>query len=186
LDKTANKANPNDNSASPLSKDFKLMQTINEEPFKQTAMRVSVSGTPSNKSVKRDSKEYTKRVVLPNTKKSFSSFPYLVVNIGSGVSILKVTGPGKAERVSGTSLGGGTYWGLCRLLTSCETYEEVLNYAENGNANVVDMLVKDIYGGDCKMRGLTSEFVLFDDFKWCMCVGGCLIVFNSGLLMLFI
>lgn len=34
-------------------------------------------------------------------------FPYLVVNIGSGVSILKVTGPGTFERVSGSSLGGG-------------------------------------------------------------------------------
>jgi pantothenate kinase len=89
-------------------------------------------------------------VVLPCDSDFLSAFPYLVVNIGTGVSILKVTGPGRAERVSGTSLGGGTYWGLCRLLTSCSTYEEVLNYAEQGNANVVDMLVKDIYGGDCK------------------------------------
>ncbi|KAJ1438339.1 fumble-domain-containing protein [Ochromonadaceae sp. CCMP2298] len=93
-------------------------------------------------------KDYTRLVYLPCDSDSLSAFPYLCVNIGSGVSILKVTGPGRAERVSGTSLGGGTYWGLCRLLTSCNTYEEVLNYAEQGNANVVDMLVKDIYGGD--------------------------------------
>lgn len=61
---------------------------------------------------KRDSKEYTRRVVLPfNTSASTTpAFPYLVVNIGSGVSILKVTGPGKAERVSGTSLGGGLFF----------------------------------------------------------------------------
>ena len=44
----------------------------------------------------------------------------------------------------------GTYWGLCRLLTSCSSYEEVLDFAERGDANSVDMLVKDIYGGDCK------------------------------------
>jgi type II pantothenate kinase len=44
----------------------------------------------------------------------------------------------------------GTYWGLCRLLTSCSSYEEVLDFAERGDAGVVDMLVKDIYGGDCK------------------------------------
>lgn len=44
----------------------------------------------------------------------------------------------------------GTYWGLCRLLTNCSTYEEVLDFAERGDANVVDMLVKDIYGGDCE------------------------------------
>ena len=61
------------------------------------------SSAKTTASSKRDSKEYTRRVVLPNSP----AFPYLVVNIGSGVSILKVTGPGKAERVSGTSLGGG-------------------------------------------------------------------------------
>lgn len=98
---------------------------------------------------RRDTKEYTRRVTLHFD--TLSSFPYLVVNIGSGVSIVKVTGPGKAERVSGTSLGGGTYWGLSRLLTTCKSYEEVLNLAEQGDASVVDMLVRDIYGGDCKI-----------------------------------
>jgi type II pantothenate kinase len=58
---------------------------------------------------KKDQKEYTRRVLLPfhSGGNGAAAFPYLVVNIGSGVSILKVTGPGKAERVSGTSLGGG-------------------------------------------------------------------------------
>ncbi|RYH06645.1 hypothetical protein EON65_42630 [archaeon] len=104
-------------------------------------------------SVKRwqkDAKEYTKKVYLPYP--SLADFPYLVVNIGSGVSILKVSSPGVYERVSGTSLGGGTYWGLCRLLTHCATYDQVLDLAETGDAGTVDMLVKDIYGGDCKLR----------------------------------
>lgn len=97
----------------------------------------------------KESKEYTKRVSisLPTVQ---HTLPYLVVNIGSGVSILKISGPGKYERVSGTSLGGGTYWGLCRLLTKCQTFDEVLDLAEHGDAGTVDMLVKDIYGGDCK------------------------------------
>ena len=73
-------------------------------------------------------------------------YPYLVVNIGSGVSILKVEGPGKYERISGSSLGGGTYWGLCRLLTGCKTFDEVLDLAEMGDSDVVDMTVGDIYG----------------------------------------
>lgn len=96
----------------------------------------------------RDSKNYTKKVILPY--QSLATFPYLVVNIGSGVSILKVSSPGVYERVSGTSLGGGTYWGLCRLLTNAATYDEVLDLAETGDAGTVDMLVKDIYGGDCE------------------------------------
>lgn len=108
----------------------------------------------------KDSKEYTKKVTisLPTVQ---STLPYLVVNIGSGVSILKISGPGKYERVSGTSLGGGTYWGLCRLLTKCKTYDEVLDLAENGDAGTVDMLVKDIYGGDCKLISFQIGVICF-------------------------
>jgi len=31
-----------------------------------------------------------------------------------------VEGNGKFERVSGTSIGGGTFWGLGKLLTQCK------------------------------------------------------------------
>jgi pantothenate kinase len=33
-------------------------------------------------------------------------YPYMIVNIGTGVSILKVEGPTTYKRVGGTSLGG--------------------------------------------------------------------------------
>lgn len=49
--------------------------------------------------------------------------PCLLVNIGSGVSIIRVDGDGKFERVSGTSLGGGTLWGLLSLLTPATTFD---------------------------------------------------------------
>lgn len=92
-------------------------------------------------------------MVIPYNKDDSSfKFPYLVVNIGSGVSILKVSSSTQFERVSGSSLGGGTYWGLSRLLTDCESYEDVLDLAEMGDATEIDMLVRDIYGGDCKTK----------------------------------
>lgn len=49
--------------------------------------------------------------------------PCLLVNIGSGVSIIKVNEDGSFERVSGTSLGGGTLWGLLSLLTPATTFD---------------------------------------------------------------
>jgi type II pantothenate kinase len=51
------------------------------------------------------------------------NFPCLLVNIGSGVSIVKVDENGKFERVSGTSLGGGTLWGLLSLLTDARSFD---------------------------------------------------------------
>jgi type II pantothenate kinase len=50
-------------------------------------------------------------------------FPCLLVNIGSGVSIVKVDEDGSFERVSGTSLGGGTLWGLLSLITDATTFD---------------------------------------------------------------
>ncbi|WFD43908.1 pantothenate kinase [Malassezia psittaci] len=72
--------------------------------------------------------------------------PCLLVNIGSGVSILKVDETGHFERVSGTSLGGGTLWGILGLLTDAQSFDEMLEMSARGNNSNVDMLVGDIYG----------------------------------------
>ena len=86
-------------------------------------------------------------------------YPYLLVNIGSGVSMIKVSGPKKYERIGGTSLGGGTLWGLLSLLTGSRTFDEMLRQAENGDNTNVDMLVSDIYGADNGKLGLRSGMI---------------------------
>lgn len=73
-------------------------------------------------------------------------YPYLLVNIGSGVSMIKVSGPRQFQRVGGTSLGGGTFWGILSLLTGARTFDEMLAMADRGDNAGVDMLVGDIYG----------------------------------------
>ncbi|KAL6011501.1 hypothetical protein ACLOJK_001949 [Asimina triloba] len=87
-------------------------------------------------------------------------FPYLLVNIGSGVSMIKVDGDGKFERVSGTNVGGGTYWGLGRLLTKCKSFDELLELSQKGDNRTIDMLVGDIYGGmDYSKIGLSAATI---------------------------
>ena len=105
--------------------------------------------------------------------------PCLLVNIGSGVSIVKVDEDGSFERVSGTSLGGGTLWGLLSLLTPATTFDgacalrssrdpiereltllvEMLALSEKGDNETVDMLVGDIYGSDYSKLGLKSTMI---------------------------
>ncbi|KAK8657057.1 hypothetical protein V6N13_035320 [Hibiscus sabdariffa] len=87
-------------------------------------------------------------------------YPYLLVNIGSGVSIIKVDGDGKFQRVSGTNVGGGTYWGLGRLLTKCNSFDELLELSQRGDNGTIDMLVGDIYGGmDYSKIGLSASTI---------------------------
>ncbi|KAJ8754560.1 hypothetical protein K2173_005721 [Erythroxylum novogranatense] len=87
-------------------------------------------------------------------------FPYLLVNVGSGVSMIKVDGDGKFQRVSGTNVGGGTYWGLGRLLTKCKSFDELLELSQRGDNRTIDMLVGDIYGGmDYNKIGLSASTI---------------------------
>eukprot|EP00963_Diacronema_lutheri_P013486 scaffold2636_cov340-Pavlova_lutheri.AAC.148 len=87
-------------------------------------------------------------------------FPFLLVSIGSGVSMIRVDGDKQYERVSGTSIGGGTFWGLCRLLTGCENFDEMLQMSSKGDNAKVDMLVGDIYGGrDYASHGLSASTI---------------------------
>ncbi len=86
-------------------------------------------------------------------------YPYLLVNIGSGVSMIKVCGPREYERIGGTSLGGGTLWGLLSLLTGARSFDDMLGMAEKGDNSTVDMLVGDIYGTDYSKIGLKSTTI---------------------------
>ncbi|XP_067669593.1 4'-phosphopantetheine phosphatase-like [Haliotis asinina] len=86
-------------------------------------------------------------------------FPYLLVNIGSGVSLIKVESENKFERIGGTSTGGGTFWGLGSLLTEAKSFDELVELAERGDHRSVDMLVKDIYGGAYTSIGLPGDII---------------------------
>ena len=109
-------------------------------------------------------------------------YPLLVVNIGTGVSVVKVTGGGCGggggsssssssssaggaaalpafERVSGSCLGGGTFLGLCQLLTNKDSYAGIRSLGGGDMANV-DLTVGDIYGDrDCERLGLPAALI---------------------------
>lgn len=105
-----------------------------------------------------DDQSGANNVMLPEEiADSASIYPYLLVNIGSGVSILKVDEPGDFKRIGGSSLGGGTLWGLLSLITGAHTYDDMLDWAHEGDNTNVDMLVGDIYGTDYNKIGLKSS-----------------------------
>ena len=103
---------------------------------------------------KKDDPVYTFQTSNPQ-----DMFPYLLVMIGSGVSVLKVESESKFSRIGGTATGGGTFWGLGKLLTSAQSFDELLSLAEQGDHRKVDMLVKDIYGSDYSLLGLPADLI---------------------------
>mmetsp|Transcript_19347 Transcript_19347/g.42213 ORF Transcript_19347/g.42213 Transcript_19347/m.42213 type:complete len:472 (-) Transcript_19347:61-1476(-) len=90
---------------------------------------------------------YTARYLEP--RGAAALFPFILVNIGTGVSIVKVDGQEKFERISGSAIGGGTFWGLCELLCpDCPDFSKATLLAAEGDEARVNLHVEDIYGGD--------------------------------------
>ncbi|GKT27302.1 Type II pantothenate kinase like protein [Aduncisulcus paluster] len=101
------------------------------------------------------------RFRLPTFRHRRDLFPYLFVSMGSGISFVHVSGesPYSWERVDGSSIGGGTFWGLAFLLTGAKTFDELLDLAKHGNSDNVDLLVGDIYGKAYGKVGLASNTI---------------------------
>ena len=82
-------------------------------------------------------------VELPNA--------YLLVSLGTGTSVLAVR-DGRADRVGGSALGGGTLLGLGQLLLDADSFQEIAELAARGDRRRVDLLVGDIYrSGDFEL-----------------------------------
>eukprot|EP00756_Hemistasia_phaeocysticola_P059441 Hpha_TRINITY_DN3620_c0_g1::TRINITY_DN3620_c0_g1_i1::g.867::m.867/K09680/coaW; type II pantothenate kinase len=71
--------------------------------------------------------------------------PFLLCNIGSGVSVILVEAD-SAVRVGGTSIGGSSFLGLSRLAAGAMSFDDAVRLAAEGDANEVDLTVRDIYG----------------------------------------
>ncbi|KAG1830744.1 fumble [Suillus variegatus] len=138
-----------------ISKDVQN-ENVLDGPSSSGNVAPSTSAEPV---LERPSPDPPRYAVTFETSEPSAHLPCLLVNIGSGVSIIKVDADGSFERVSGTSLGGGTLWGLLSLLTPARTFDEMLALSEKGDNASVDMLVGDIYGSDYSKLGLKSTMI---------------------------
>lgn len=88
-----------------------------------------------------------------------SIYPFLLVNIGTGISVLKVDSPTTFERVGGSSMGGGSFIGLGSLLTEAQSFDQLLLMADSGDHRKCDTLVSDIYGGGYDNLNLPGDLI---------------------------
>ncbi|SBT72310.1 pantothenate kinase, putative [Plasmodium malariae] len=78
--------------------------------------------------------------------------PFIIANIGSGISILKSNGHGCYKRISGTAIGGGTLMGIAQTILEKISFEQLIKLASKGTTNL-DLKVKhmreDASGSTC-------------------------------------
>ena len=73
-------------------------------------------------------------------------FPLLLVNIGSGVSMIKIDGPDEYQRVQVSPIGGGTVLGLGKALFGATSFEEIMELSKRGDSSKVDLSVGELIG----------------------------------------
>jgi len=67
----------------------------------------------------------------------------LVVSIGTGTAFIRKNKE-NIKHMGGTGVGGGTLENLCKRLANVNSFEEILELAQKGNLNNIDLKVKDI------------------------------------------
>lgn len=87
-------------------------------------------------------------------------YPFLLVNIGSGVSLLKFDSCNDFTRISGTSLGGGMFLGLCHLFTGINNFDQLLQMAQSGSNAATDLLMDEVsLGFDSPTKNKNEAYV---------------------------
>ena len=92
--------------------------------------------------------------LLEKNKKLLSS---LVVTMGTGISI--VLQREIFKHLGGSSMGGGFFMGIIKLLFDLNNFSEAISLAKKGNRYNVDLKVSDIYDSeDIRVDNLFREF----------------------------
>lgn len=104
---------------------FHVSHSNRQQPQPQLQQQHQPSISKDQPELERPSPNPPQYSVLFESPLSAQKLPCLLVNIGSGVSIVKVDEDGSFERVSGTSLGGGTLWGLLSILTGATSFDGI-------------------------------------------------------------
>lgn len=68
----------------------------------------------------------------------------IVVSMGTGTALIHASTDGTMEYLGGTGVGGGTLMGLSKKLLGMEDMENIVNLAQKGDLNMVDLRLKDM------------------------------------------
>ena len=106
-------------------------------------------------------KHIIESVTVPVSMEELSSqFPMLLVNIKTGSSFYRINSPTDIVRVGGSSIGASTINALGESLIGCSSLAGIVDQSLSlVNHSAADLLVEDIYGGDCESIGLPGSII---------------------------
>jgi type II pantothenate kinase len=106
-------------------------------------------------------RESVQKLMVPVPLSDLSdSFPILLVIVKTGTSFYRMDSPSDFVRVGGSSIGASTLMALGNALVARDSVEGITQRATAlEEHSVTDLLVEDIYGGDCDSIGLPGSII---------------------------
>lgn len=86
----------------------------------------------------------------------------LAVSLGTGTALVHAKRGEEMNYLGGTGVGGGTLVGLSRLLLRAESMEHIIEYAENGDLDNIDLKIKHMT--DNNMLSILSRELTASNF----------------------
>jgi type II pantothenate kinase len=80
----------------------------------------------------------------------------LVVSMGTGTAMVHARSDGTMNYLGGTGVGGGTLMGLSKLMLGADCMEHIVEYAEDGDLDNIDLKIKDMTAAD-SLSALSRE-----------------------------
>ena len=94
-------------------------------------------------------------------------YPYLLTVGEEGVTVYRVDSINSFKKIGGNSFGPTTLWSLMAISCGYEDPDLAIAEATKGNNTLIDLSVKDIYGGNYDNISLSSDLIgsSFGNFK---------------------
>ena len=86
----------------------------------------------------------------------------LAVSLGTGTALVHAVKGGKMNYLGGTGVGGGTLVGLSKLLLRAESMEHIIEYADGGDLDNIDLKIKHMT--DSGRLSILSEEITASNF----------------------
>lgn len=80
-----------------------------------------------------------------------------VVSVGTGTAIIEVSGE-NIKHLGGTGVGAGTLFNLCNRYLDVKSFDELVNLAEKGNIEKIDLRIGDVT--DKEIKTLPKDLTL--------------------------
>lgn len=88
----------------------------------------------------------------------------LIVSVGTGTAFIDVNGS-EAKHLGGTGVGAGTLFNICNRMLDINSFDEIVNLAEKGNVEKVDLRIKDITNEEIPTLPLDLTLSNFGKFE---------------------